>query len=69
MYSSVFVNFPIYVHICSSQIVFLSNSPCVHHTVVQVFSYAVVSNYPSNHISLVFYSIKHPLSTLVSTLL
>lgn len=29
MYSSIFVNFLIYVHICSSQIVFLSNSSCV----------------------------------------
>ncbi len=25
MYSSIFVNYQIYVHICSSQIVFLSN--------------------------------------------
>ena len=29
MYSSIFVNFLIYVHICSSQIVFLSNFHCV----------------------------------------
>ena len=29
MYSSIFVNFLIYVHICSSQIVFLSNFRCV----------------------------------------
>lgn len=32
MYSSIFVNFLIYVHICSSQIVFPSNSSCVYHT-------------------------------------
>ena len=29
MYSSIFVNYIIYVHICSSQIVFLSNFRCV----------------------------------------
>ena len=32
MYSSIFVNFLIYVHICSSQMVFLSNSSFVHYT-------------------------------------
>lgn len=29
MYSSIFVNYQIYVHICSSQIVFLFYKPCV----------------------------------------
>lgn len=48
MYSSIFVNFLIYVHICSSQIVFPSNFRCVITTRDQLFSYAVVSNYPSN---------------------
>ena len=37
MYSSVFINFLIYVHICSSQIVFPSNFHCVHHTRLSVF--------------------------------
>lgn len=32
MYSSIFVSFLIYVHICSSQMVFLSNSSFVHYT-------------------------------------
>ena len=37
MYSSIFVNFLIYVHICSSQIVFLSNFRCVITTRLNVF--------------------------------
>ena len=40
-----------YVHICSSQIAFSSNSSCVHHTLSEVFSYAVVPCRRSNHIS------------------
>lgn len=39
MYSSIFVNFLIYVHICSSQIVFFSNFHCVITTRLSVFLY------------------------------
>ena len=37
MYSSIFISFLIYVHICSSRMVILSNFHCVHHTRLSAF--------------------------------